>query len=61
MKLKNELRQLKAAAEQLTNYTKSFKEHEVDTTIKSIKLGKAAGLDEIHPELIKNTGPRTVI
>jgi len=48
--LKNKLGKLKADAEKETSYGNNFEEHEIDTAIKNIKLGKAAGLDEIYPE-----------
>jgi len=57
--LKSELRKLIAGAEKKTSYAKKFEVHEIDTAIKSIKLGKAAGLDEIYPEFIKIPGPKT--
>jgi len=57
--LKNELGKLKADAEKKTSYAKNFEEHEIDTAIKNIKLGKATGLDEIYPEFIKKSSPKT--
>lgn len=37
---------------------KNFEEHEIETAIKNIKIGKAAGLDEIYQEIIKSIGPK---
>ena len=34
--------------------------HEVDTAIKQMKAGKAAGIDGIFPDMIKNLGPKAI-
>jgi hypothetical protein len=36
-----------------------FSVDELETTLLSVKPGKAAGLDRIYPEFIKNSGRKT--
>lgn len=56
--IKKKLRKLKDSLDTNTEFDNPFTLEELDTTINSIKLGKAAGLDGLYPEFLKHLGKR---
>jgi len=50
----------KSNAENVVRVAEKFSIEELQTAIKSVKLRKAAGLDGIYPEFLKNYGPNTI-
>lgn len=54
--IRHELRTMKQIAPPNSQYSQPFNESEINTAISSIKVGKAAGVDGIYYELIKNFG-----
>lgn len=57
--VKAKLRQAKLTTLPLDSYSRPFSVQEVEKGLMSLQNGKAAGLDEIYPELLKNCGPAT--
>lgn len=53
-----ELRKVKALLPDRTPIDEPFNEDELDQAISLLKVGKAAGLDGMYPEFIKNLGSR---
>lgn len=47
-------------AEERSRWAENFSIEEVQTAIKSVKLGKAAGLVCIYPEFLKHCGPNAI-
>jgi len=43
------------------SYIPLFSPEEVQLALKRVELRKASGLDEIYPELIKHSGPKTIV
>lgn len=54
--IKHELRTMKQIAPSNSEYSQTLNESEIHTAISSFKTGKAAGIDGIYYELIKNFG-----
>lgn len=44
----------------MSRRAKKFSIEEIQIAIKSVKLGIAAGLDDIYPEFLKHCGPNTI-
>jgi len=42
-----------------SKWAKNFNSEKVQIALKSVKTGKAAGLDDIHPQFLNNCGPNT--
>ena len=42
-----------------SKWAENFNSKEIQIALKSVKTGKAAGLNGIHPEFLKNYSPNT--
>lgn len=51
---------VKTYAVKNSKWTEKFTSKKVQLAIKHVKLRKAAELDEIYPEFIKFSGPKTI-
>lgn len=60
-RIKTELRRIKKSLPQNSELDRHFSIEELYEGVASTKAGKAAGLDGIYPEFIKNLGKRAMI
>jgi len=55
-----DLKVKKTHAVEKSKWVDKFTPEEVQLALKRVKLRKAAGLDEMYPEFIKYSGPKTI-
>jgi len=53
------LKTKKLEARDKSKWAENFNPEEIQIALKSMKTGKAPGLDGIHPKFLKNCGPNT--
>lgn len=58
-KIKKAFKTLRATSHPSTELSRPFSSSELEAAIKKMKNGKAAGVDGIYPEFLKNCGPNT--
>lgn len=59
-KITKELRNKKSSVSKKSSWAERFTTKEVQVALKNIKFNKVSGLDEIYPEFLKHSGPKTI-